>query len=408
MDILNRKLYEWEKKISSLYQTEFIESASIPKDAFSIQYRKNTLQIRYSHLPSALFAAKKCFESFSLGALFPKGEHKAKNAWRIIDPEDYAADECFLLQLIEDGFNTIMLKPSQEDVAVLAKEMGIKVLLKVEFPKDYCSILPFDEDYAGMIDQFISNLRFSCDAFYWESPYFKHDSKAYLLEKFKLKHELYLEEIKKLEKHATVFYVFSGDNAKHCMLLDQVAGPNTYIVCPFSLIDDQMRSLPSIEGMKDSLPLIYCENNRRIFQKLAQGVIIRVEGLWEEGSYYSCHMIAAGSALFGLSTFEESGISWFKHHRKEIKVDEERHLMTTLARFSAKQRYFENVKNGQLLKPQDELKMQVEGLAAEKKLLQYHLQQAQKNQGEGLFFSEIEAYLEELQTLSQEVLRMAR
>jgi hypothetical protein len=52
--------------------------------------------------------------------------------------------------------------------------------------------------------------------------------------------------------------------------------------------------------------------------------------------------------------------------------------------------------------------MQVEGLAAERKLLQYHLQQAQKNHEGGIFFSEIEAYLEELQTLSQSVLRMAR
>lgn len=400
MDILNRKLYEWEKKISSLYQAEFIESASIPKDAFSIQYRKNTLQIRYSHLPSALFAAKKTFEAFSLGILFPKGEHIAKNAWRIIDPETFFPDESFLLQLLEDGFNAIILKPDQEDVAVLAKEMGVKVLLKVAFPKDYCNILPFDENYPEMLQQFVSGLRFSYDALYWESPYFDHECKAYLLDKFKLKAELYLEEMKRLENQAPIFYVFPSQNTKHFSLLEQHAGPHTYVVCPFSL--------PSVRGMKDSVPLIYCENNRRIFQKLTHGAIICAEEPWEEGSYYSCHMIAAGSALFGLSTFEESGLNWFKIHRKELNVDEERHLLTTLARFSAKYRYFENIKNGQSIKSSEELKMQVDGLAAERKLLQYHLQQAQKNQEGGAFFSEIEAYLEELQSLSQSVLRMAR
>lgn len=400
MDILNRKLYEWEKIISSLYQAEFIESASIPKDAFSIQYRKDTLQIRYSHLPSALFAAKKTFEAFSLGTLFSKGEYLAKNAWRIIDPKTFLPDESFLLQSLEDGFNAIILNPHQEDVAVLAKEMGVKVLLKVSFPTDYCSVLPFDGNYPEMLRQFVSSLRFSYDALYWESPYFEHPSKAYLLEKFKLKHELYLEEMKRLENQATIFYVFPSQNTKHFSLLEQHAGPNTYIVCPFSL--------PTVNGMKDSVPLIYCENNRRIFQKLTHGAIICVEEPWEEGSYYSCHMMAAGAALWGLSTFEESGLNWFKNHRKELKVEEERHLLTTLARFSAKYRYFENIKNGQLVKPSEEIKMQVEGLAAEKKLLQYHLQQAQKNQEGGIFFSEIDAYLEDLQTLSQSVLRTAR
>lgn len=393
MDILNRKLYEWEKKISSLYPTEFIEAASLPKDSFSVQYSKGALQIRYSHLPSALFAAKKAFESFILGTPFPKGEYKAKNAWRIINPS-CLIDEPFLLQLMEEGFNAIILNPDQEDVAVLAKEMGVKVLLRVAFPKDYCRILPFDESYPEMLQQFISNLRFSFDALYWQSPYFEHASKAYLLEKFKLKAELYLEEIKRLENLATVFYMIP--DTKHVSLLEQHAGPHIYI------------GLPTIDGMNDCVPLIYCENNRRIFQKLTHGAIICVEEPWPSGSYYSCHMMAAGSALWGLSTFEEGGLNWFKLHRKELNVDEERHLLTTLARFSAKYRDFQNIKNGHLKKSSDEIKMQVEGLAAEKKLLQYHLQLAQKNQEEGCFFSEVEAYLEELTTLSQEVLRTAR
>jgi hypothetical protein len=393
MDILNRKLYEWEKKISSLYLTEFIEAASLPKDSFSVQYSKGTLQIRYSHLPSALFAAKKTFESFSLGLPFPKGEYKAKNTWRVIDPT-CLIDELFLLKLIEEGFNAIILNPDQEDVAVLAKEMGVKVLLRVEFPKDYCKILPFDESYPEMLQQFISNLRFSYDALYWQSPYFEHAFKGYLLEKFKLKAELHLEEIKRLENLATVFYMLR--DTKHISALEQHAGPHIYI------------GLPTIDGMDACVPLIYCENNRRTFQKLTHGAIISVEEPWEEGSYYSCHMIAAASALWGLSSFEESGLNWFKLYRRELKIDEERHLLTTIARFSSKYSYFEDIKNGRLKKPSDEIKMQVEGLAAEKKLLEYHLQQAQKNQDEGYFFSEIETYLEELTTLSQEVLQRAR
>lgn len=399
MDILNRKLYEWEKKISSLYPVEFVESASIPEDAFSIQYRKGTLQIRYSHLSSALFAAKKTFESFSLGALFPKGEYKAKNSWRVID-SSCVMDELFLLQLVEEGFNAVILNHDQASVAVLAREMGIKVILRVVFPKDYCKVLPFDEGYPEMLEQFIQSLRFTYDALYWESPYFEHNCKAYLLEKFKLKHELYLEEIKRLERYSSVFYVFTDQNPKQFAILDQHIGPNIHIVSPFSL--------PAVKGMNESVPLIYCENNRRIFQKLINGAIISVDEPWEEGSYYSCHMLAAGSSLFGLSTFEESGIAWFKMHRKELEVEEERHLLTTIARFSSKYGYFESIKNGQLKKSSEELKMQVEGLAAEKKLLQYHLQMAQKNQVGGVFFSEIESYLEELTALSQDVLRMAR
>ena len=400
MDILNRKLYEWEKKISSCFPVEFIESALIPKDAFAVQCKKGTLQVRYSHLPSALFGSKQIFEALSMGTLFQKGEYKAKNAWRVIDPETVLLDEPFLLQMIEDGFNSIILKPNQEDVAVLAKEMGIQVLLRVAFPDDFCNILPFDENYPAMLSEFISGLRFSYDALYWESPYVEFDSKAYLLEKFKLKAELYLEEMKRLEAKATVFYVFPSENAKHVSLLEQHAGPNTFVVCPLSM--------PSLSGMKDKVPLILSEHNRRIFQKLTHGAIIRVDSLWEEGSYYSCHMMAAGVALWGLSTFEESGIHWFKVHRKELKVEDERHLLTTLARFSEKYRYFESVKTGRVIKPIEELKMQVEGLAAEKKLLQYHLQQAQKNQSGDRFFSEIDAYLEELTTLSQEVLKVGR
>ena len=407
MDILNRKLYDWEKKISSLYQAEFIESASIPKDAFSIQYRKGMLQIRYSHLPSALFAAKKTFELLSIGTLFPKGEYKAKNAWRIIDPESLLPNEAFLLQLLEEGFNAIILNPDQEDVAILAKEMGLKVLLKVTFQKHYCDLLPFDDNYSEMLQQFISSLRFTYDALYWHSPYFDHTCKTYLLDKFKLHHELYLEEIKKLESLALVFYVFPSQNIKHFALLDQHAGPNTYIVVQSCDLMGE-RSLQTIKGMKESVPLIYCESNRRAFQKLHHGAIISVTDLWEESSYYSCHMIAAGAALWGLSSFEESGLDWFKLHRKELKVEDERHLLTTLARFSTKYRYFENIKNGRFTKSSEELKMQVEGLAAEKKLLLYHLQEAQKNQEDGSFFSEIETYLEDLTTLSQEVLRMAR
>lgn len=407
MDILNRKLYEWGKKISSLYQAEFIESASIPKDAFSIQYRKGVLQIRYSHLPAALFAAKKTYELLCIETLFPKGEYAAKNDWRIIDPESFLPDESFLLQVLEDGFNAIVLKSGQEDVAVLAKEMGLKVLLKVAFPKEYCDQLPFDENYPEMLQLFISGLRFSYDALYWHSPYFEHTCKPYLLEKFKLHHELYLEEIKRLESQATIFYVFPSQNEKHFALLDQHAGPNTYIVVQVSDLTGE-RSLPFIQGMNENVPLIYSESNRRVFQKLYHGAIISVSAPWDENSYHSCHMIASGSALWGLSSFEESGLGWFKRHRKELKVEEERHLLTTLARFSTKYHYFENIKNGQLIKASEEIKMQVEGLAAEKKLLQYHLQMAQKNQEEGNFFSEIETYLEDLTALSQEVLRMAR
>lgn len=389
MDILNRKLYEWEKKISSLYPMEFIESAAVPKDAFAVQYSKNALQVRYSHLPSALFAAKKIFEALSLETLFPKGEHAAKSPWRIIEPS-FFPDEFFLFQMLEAGFNAIILEPGQEAIAVLAREMGIQVILKVAFPKDYCATLPFDETYPEMLRVFISNLRVTYDALYWQSPYFEHPCKNYLLEKFKLKHELYLEEIKRLENLATVFYPFPNQNAKHMALLEEHAGPNIYI------------GVPSIDGMNDTVPLIYCENNRRAFQKLKTGAIMRVKGPWEEGSYYSCHMMAAGAALWGLSSFEESGLNWLKLHRKELKVEEERHLLTTLARFSSKYR------DWQLKKPIEELKLQVEGFAAEKKLLQYHLQMAQKNQEGGRFFKEVESYLEDLSTLSQEVFKAAR
>ncbi len=244
-----------------------------------------------------------------------------------------------------------------------------------------------------MIEKFISHLRFSYDALYWQSPYFEHACKKYLLEKFKLKHELYLEEIKCLESHATVFYPCPDQNFS---VLEQHAGPNIHIV--------HQDQVPCVLGMNVDVPLIYCENNRRIFQKLKKGAIVQVDALWEEGSYYACHIESAGAALWGVTSFEETCLAWFKTHRKELNADEERHLLTTLARFSSKFRYFEDIKNGKLKKPAEEIKMQVEGLAAEKKLLQYHLQMAQKNQ-QGRFFSEIETYLDELTTLSQEVLK---
>lgn len=350
-----------KQRISSYGPAVFTEIGG-KKDFFSVAYDKQSLLIRYSNLQSALFAFEQIESSLKKGISYPEGEYVALVPTRALIPT--VVDEALIIQAIKAGFNAVVVE--NEESTLLAKKWGLKAILKAG---NFLNALPFDPDYKEKLKHFIRELP-TFDSLYWESPYFALDCKSHLLEHAKLKVELLLEELAALEALSSVFYVIP----EKYTLLEQHAGPNTHLVVSSDIA----------RGLNEAVPLILRDKFNSSF--------ISIEGAWEEGSYYACHVQAAGAALFGVATFEESGWDWLSVHRPEISKND-RPLLDALARLVDRKQRIKNV-------VPDELKMVQDVLSAEMKLFTHQLLQWQKSQDpyrKGKFIHEVECFLDVLQ-----------
>lgn len=340
MDILSSS----KKEISLLVPTVFTEMDSA-RDCFSITYDKKGQRIAYSNMRTALFCLEKILYSLRRGVPYPEGEYVAKNPFRIIVSN--TQDESLFIKAAQAGFNSVVV--STEKGAELARRWGLQVILKMS-----SSLFPFAVDYQELLQREIA-AKIPFDALFWKSFWLTSDCKADLLKHAKLKSEIYLEELLTLEKIAPLFYLVSEKNSA------LLGGPRTQVIAAAEIIS----------SLDVEVPLF----------KPIQGYTIQAEKPWEEGSYYACNMHSYGAALFGLKTVEEASWEWLSLYRPEISKKQQP-LLSLLEGLVEKKRTM-------LLLKQEEHKLHLDALQAEKKIASYHLSLCK-----GTFVPEIERFLD--------------
>lgn len=342
MEILNRKLYDLKKEIAPVRLVE-MEAAG---ELFSIEEDKHGKKIAYSHFNTAFFAGKSYQK-------LPFGKYAPKMTTRILFPEGFSLDEAFFMQAIESGYNWIIAGNSE--IAKIAKSFNLNVLQKSSFNED----LPFTPSYKENLHQSLAKTKWEeADAFFWQSAIIKSDHRQHLLKHAKLRHELFLEELACLESFGQVFYCIEGKEP----LFRRHKAPNTVLVLPNDIID--LTNIPHFST------------------KTAP--IVRLSEPWIKGSFLDCYLQSHGKSLFGLSTFEEAVVDWLFACRPEF-TSQDRLLLC----------YLKDLDSFLSMPPltSDELKIHVEKVAADIKLIEYFISKRR-----GPLFSEISTYLADLKS----------
>lgn len=350
-------------------------------DFFHVEEKKEGIFASFSNQRTALYGTKRIADSLMLQEKDFFGTFRPKFLWRVI-----VGDGIDLSKMAEFGINAVLLDVPQE-------AFGLKVILRVPIPEELKQISPFDKKYREMVHNIVESLP-PHDAIYWESPYFDRDCTDWLLACSRLRHELFLEELKVLESYGPLFYALPFKQAElDLRRWERHLGPSTYLV--YSALDGDPahsflpaspyfhRGIPYFRGPQEGDIAFDREGVSRLIESACSGAFLHLQG---------CNLFLFAEALWKGVPPEASLARWWKLERKDIPFSQVKEVLYKLSSFMPK-RDFIKAK----IASREDQKLHGDLLMGEIKLFEkaweMEKKKGQKNAMEQHFVNEVDLYL---------------
>lgn len=402
MEILNERFALLKQEIfSHIPMTFSVDARENSADFFHVEEKKEGIFASFSNVRTSLYGAKKIASSLALQEKDFLGAFKAKFPWRVI-----AAEGVDLAPALELGINAALLYPKD-----VQKACGLKVILRVLIPEELKKISPFDPRYREVLQNIIKELP-PHDAIYWESPYFERDCTDWLLTHFKLRYELFLEEIKALEGFSTLFYALPFKPAefemRHIKTFERHLGPFTYLV--YSALDGDpalsflpqspylTRGLPYFSGREEGDIGFDREGVQRLLDSSCMGAFLHIKAPFDFNGIQGCNLFLFTEALWQGRAPEASLARWWALQRRDLPFLRYKEILHKLSSFLPKRDFIRaKVAN------REDQKLHSDLLLGEIKLFEkaweLEKKKGQKSSSEQLFVNEVELYLSNIKKM---------